>query len=139
MRPPNSRVAVPFAIVRPARVTVFHSGGRLSHYGSVDYGIYAMASTTARLWPAQMDVRAQLGAAVRRLRSQRGFTLEELADRAGMDYTHLSGIERGRRNPSFSALVDLARALDAHPADLLKDISIGSADDPIPRKRAKLR
>jgi ribosome-binding protein aMBF1 (putative translation factor) len=116
------------------------SNPRPAHSPSAShYGLYAMVSAAARRWPSQMDIRLQLGAAVRRLRSRRGLTLEELAHRAGMDYTHLSGIERGRRNPSFSALVDLARALEAHPADLLKDIRIDPADGPIPRKRANPR
>jgi transcriptional regulator with XRE-family HTH domain len=56
-----------------------------------------------------MDARVQLGEQIRKLRTAKGLTLEELAFRAGMDYTHISGIERGRRNPSFAALIDLAK------------------------------
>lgn len=56
-----------------------------------------------------------------------------------MDYTHVSGIERGRRNPSFAALVDICRALEVHPKELVQDLVIGDATPPLPRKRAPLQ
>lgn len=38
---------------------------------------------------------------------------EELADRAGLDRTYVSGIERGRRNPTVGVLQRIADALGA--------------------------
>lgn len=49
-----------------------------------------------------------LGNNVRRLREEHGLTQEALAERANLDSTYISGIERGVRNPSFLSLVKLA-------------------------------
>jgi transcriptional regulator with XRE-family HTH domain len=84
-----------------------------------------------------MDARAQLGEQIRKLRTAKALTLEELAFRSGMDYTHISGIERGRRNPSFAALIDLSRALNVHPSELLSEIVVDGTV-PVPRKRGQV-
>jgi transcriptional regulator with XRE-family HTH domain len=46
-------------------------------------------------------------------------TQDELAVRAGFDRTYISGIERGRRNPTVIVLYELATVLGADPRDLL--------------------
>ena len=51
------------------------------------------------------------GLRIRQLRDQQGYTQEELAHRAGIHVTYLSGIERGVRNPSLKNIRALARAL----------------------------
>jgi len=63
---------------------------------------------------------AQLGNAVRQLRTDRGLSIEALADLAGMHWTYLSGIERGRRNPTLEKLGQLAVALDIDLAELIR-------------------
>jgi len=55
---------------------------------------------------------ASLGEAVRTLRVEAGMSQEELADAAGTDLTQVGGVERGVRNPSYTTLLRLARALD---------------------------
>lgn len=47
-------------------------------------------------------------------------TQEVFARRVGMDRSYLSGLERGRRNPTLDAIVKLADGLGVHPAELLK-------------------
>ena len=59
-----------------------------------------------------MDISSYVGPAVRVLREQAGFSQEELADRAELDRTYVSGIERGRRNPSVKSLQRIVAALD---------------------------
>ena len=54
---------------------------------------------------------AALGEAVRTLRSDAGMSQEQLAEGAGTDLTQVGGIERGVRNPSYTTLLRLARAL----------------------------
>ncbi len=54
-----------------------------------------------------------------------------------MNTTYLSDIERGRSAPSLAMLVDLAVALDLHPADLLRGIDIGAITQGTGRKRPK--
>lgn len=67
-----------------------------------------------------MDVRVRVGLNVQALRRERGFSQEELAHRAQMHQTYLSGIERGRRNGSILVLARLAEALDADLEDLTR-------------------
>jgi transcriptional regulator with XRE-family HTH domain len=58
-----------------------------------------------------MDLSRHFGAAVRRHRELIRLSQEELAERAGLDRTYVSGIERGRRNPSLKILQQLSDAL----------------------------
>ena len=51
------------------------------------------------------------GAHIRSLRLERGLSQEEVAHSAGIHVTYLSGIERGKRNPSLKNLRKLAGAL----------------------------
>ncbi len=53
-----------------------------------------------------------LGLNLRRLREERNYTQEVLAERCDLDSTYISGIERGIRNPSLISLTRLAKGLD---------------------------
>ena len=44
---------------------------------------------------------------------------EALADLAGLHVTHLGGLERGVRNPSYTTLVRLSGALKVEPGALV--------------------
>ena len=48
---------------------------------------------------------------VRSLRKKAGLSQEEIADRAKIHVTYLSGVERGLRNPSIRNVRQLAQAL----------------------------
>jgi len=61
--------------------------------------------------PPTPPTKAELGAAIRRLRLGAGLTLEELAAAADMHVTYLSGIERGKNNPSWTKLAGVAAGL----------------------------
>lgn len=52
------------------------------------------------------------------MRSERGLTQEQLAERAGISVDFLSLIERGKSSPSFENLDELADALDVPVAEL---------------------
>jgi transcriptional regulator with XRE-family HTH domain len=71
--------------------------------------------------PAMRDWRAVLGKNVRRLRSQKGLTQEELAFEAEIDLTYMGGIERGKRNPSLLVMARIADALSVPLTKLLND------------------
>lgn len=58
-----------------------------------------------------MNILRQFGSAVRKLREQAGLSQEGLADRAGLDRTYVSGVERGVRNPTLKVIYKLTRAL----------------------------
>jgi transcriptional regulator with XRE-family HTH domain len=56
---------------------------------------------------------------LRRLREKAGLSQEELAARAGLARTYISGIENGRRNPTVIVLYEIATQLGADPRELL--------------------
>jgi transcriptional regulator with XRE-family HTH domain len=66
--------------------------------------------------------RAELeafGIAVRELRSKRGLSQEELAERSELHRTYISGIERGLRNPGLVNVQRIAAALGVRASELL--------------------
>jgi len=67
-----------------------------------------------------MNIRDILAVNVRRLREAREWSQEELADRAGIDRTYISSIERSKYAASIEILDRLARALNVEAAELLK-------------------
>ena len=66
-----------------------------------------------------MDMRRVVGLNLRRLRVAAGLSQDELAARAGLDRTYISGIENGRRNPTIIVLHDIAIQLGVDPRELL--------------------
>ena len=63
------------------------------------------------------------GATVRRLRGEREWTQEELAERAGLTTTYVGQVERGDKVPSLTVVLKLARGLGVSPADLVSAFS----------------
>lgn len=68
-----------------------------------------------------MDICKQVGVNIRRLREQKGWSQEELADRTGLHRTYISGIERGVRNPTITIISKIANPLGVKPAQLLEE------------------
>ena len=66
-----------------------------------------------------------LGLNVRRRREEKKLTQEALAERAGLDPTYISGIERGMRNPSVLSVVRIAKALDVTTSRLMEKVDDG--------------
>ena len=66
-----------------------------------------------------MDVRHRLAANIKRLRKERGWSQEALADEAGLDRTYISGIERIVRNPTVTVVERIGSALQCRLGDLL--------------------
>lgn len=67
----------------------------------------------------RMDIRQRLAANMKRLRKERRWSQEELADEAGLDRTYISGIERKVKNPTITVVERVARALKCRLGDLL--------------------
>jgi transcriptional regulator with XRE-family HTH domain len=67
-----------------------------------------------------MDMRRLVGQNVRRIRTNKGLTQEQFSDISGFSQQYLSGLERGRRNPTIVTVYELACALGVSHLDLLK-------------------
>jgi len=67
-----------------------------------------------------MRMAETFGANVRRVRKERGMTLEALADEVGLAYSYVGEIERGRKNPTLDVVERIAGALKADPIELLR-------------------
>lgn len=69
------------------------------------------------------DFRASFGARIRARREELGLSQEQLAERANLHWTYVSGIERGVRNPGLNTIGQLAQALDWALTDAVQDLS----------------
>lgn len=68
-----------------------------------------------------MDLRRLIGQNVRNFRTRLGISQEELAFRASLHRTYVSGVERGIRNPTALIIGRLAKALEIEPPALLQN------------------
>lgn len=67
-----------------------------------------------------MDMRKLVGDNCARIRKERGWTQEELAERSGLSQQYLSGLERGKRNPTIVTIYELSLALEVSHLELVK-------------------
>lgn len=89
------------------------------------------ASTENGATVEHLDDLRRLGPRLRSARRERGWTLEELADRAGMSTSTLSRLESGKRQATLELLMPLTRQLGIRIDDLL------DPPDRDPRVRAR--
>jgi transcriptional regulator with XRE-family HTH domain len=61
-----------------------------------------------------------VGHNIRTIRKAKGFTQEELAEKAGLQYSYIGGVERGERNVSLETLEKIIEGLDVTPYELFK-------------------
>ena len=66
-----------------------------------------------------MNLRAVVARNLRVLRKQKGFTQEELADRAGINRNYVGQIEREEKSPTIDTIEKLSIELDVAPGVLL--------------------
>jgi transcriptional regulator with XRE-family HTH domain len=78
-----------------------------------------------------MDMRKLVGRNFARLRLAKGFTQERFAELSGFTQQYVSGLERGRRNPTVVTLYHLAQALGVSHVELV------TPDDQSVRETAK--
>jgi transcriptional regulator with XRE-family HTH domain len=74
------------------------------------------------------DIRKRFGARIRQLRNDRGWSQEELADRAGLHRTYIGSVERGEQNLSLVNIERLAATLGVSLSELFAPF----ADQPTP-------
>lgn len=65
-------------------------------------------------------VLKKLGERIRELRKWRGLSQEKLAAKAGLHFTYIGDIERGKRNVAIENVSKIAKALEIELADLFR-------------------
>jgi transcriptional regulator with XRE-family HTH domain len=66
---------------------------------------------------------AKLGQEIRRRREARGMTLEMLAETAELTPNYIGSVEIGKRDPSLSTVLALAKGLGVRPGELFGTIA----------------
>jgi transcriptional regulator with XRE-family HTH domain len=74
-----------------------------------------------------MDVRRQVGLRIKVLREAQAISQEELAARAQLHRTYVSGVERGVRNPTVTVLAKLAAGLEVKLVDVVEGVELKKA------------
>jgi transcriptional regulator with XRE-family HTH domain len=73
--------------------------------------------------PHRHQTLTRFGLNVRRRREAIGLSQEALAEKADLDRTYISGIERGTRNPTILSAARVAAALKISLAQLLNGVA----------------
>jgi len=68
---------------------------------------------------AHVEPAVAFGKVLKRLRKERGFTQERLAQESGYHTTYISQIECGKKNPTLPTLFRIAEALEILPEDII--------------------
>lgn len=84
-----------------------------------------------------MDMRRLVGRNFARLRAAKGFTQERFAEQSGFTQQYVSGLERGRRNPTVISLFLLAHALGVTPVELVMPDEEAKSETAKARKQRK--
>ena len=73
---------------------------------------------------SKVETLKAFGLLIRQHRADMGISQEELGLRCNLDRTYISGLERGVRNPSLTALATLAHGLNITVSELLENLEI---------------
>ncbi|MEO1242341.1 MAG: helix-turn-helix transcriptional regulator [Pseudomonadota bacterium] len=71
-----------------------------------------------------MSVYEQLATRIRKLRVQRKWSQEELADRSDLHRTYISHIENAKRKISLETMCKLAKGFGVTPSKLMTGITL---------------
>lgn len=70
------------------------------------------------------DIAVLVGARIRELRQQQGYSLEDLAFKAQINAPHLGQIERGLQNPTVTTLDRICNSLNVPLSALFTEIAL---------------
>ncbi len=74
-----------------------------------------------------INVKKEIGQRIRSLRKRQGLTQEEMADKCGLHWTYVGGLERGERNPTLTTMQKVAAGLGVSVTELLNAKAFQSA------------
>lgn len=70
----------------------------------------------------ESDILIRYGKAVRKIRTEKGISQEELADLCGLHRTYISDVELGKRNLSLENIERISDALKYSLPDFFKEV-----------------
>jgi XRE family transcriptional regulator, regulator of sulfur utilization len=68
------------------------------------------------------NVQALLGARIRKLRRERKWSQERMAEECGMHWTYIGQVERGERNLTLQSIQTIAKALNLKISELFSGL-----------------
>jgi transcriptional regulator with XRE-family HTH domain len=68
------------------------------------------------------DICIQFGERLRRLRERKGFNQLQFSERCGIENSHLSRLESGKREPGLYMLEIIAKGLGVTVAELMRGL-----------------
>lgn len=71
---------------------------------------------------ATENIYKVIGERIRKLRKAQELSQERLAERAGIDRSHMGFIEQGRRQPTLTTLYKLTKSLGISLEELFRDL-----------------
>lgn len=80
---------------------------------------------------ANVNARARIAANLKKLRIERGWSQERMAELADFHRTYVSQLERCVTNISIDGLERIAKALEVDVVDLLAPVSVRVDDGPV--------
>ena len=81
-----------------------------------------------------MTIARELGERLRAYRTQRGWSQEEMAERADLHTTYIGQLERGEKNATIESISKVAAALDISLSKLFENISLAPSEKDIPSR-----
>lgn len=67
-----------------------------------------------------MSIQSRVSRNIQRIRGEKDLSQEEVAHRADIHQTYLSGVETGKRNPSILVVERIANALSVDVSEIFK-------------------
>lgn len=68
----------------------------------------------------RMSVQSRVSKNIQRIRREKELSQEDVAHRANIHQTYLSGVETGKRNPSILVVERIAKALSVDVSEIFK-------------------
>lgn len=87
--------------------------------------------------PAAAETTHRLGATIRRIRQEKGLSLQGVARRSGVSVGMLSQVERDLTNPSVRVMTAIRRALGADINELFEEPPVRSRDPDFVRRASQ--
>lgn len=81
-----------------------------------------------------MTIARELGERLRAYRTQRGWSQEELAERADLHTTYIGQLERGEKNATIESISKVAAALNISLSKLFENISLAPSEKDVPSR-----